>query len=77
MSHIIKLPPFPWWRHQMEFFRVTGPFGGNPAVTGGFPHKDQWRGALLYFIICAWTNGGANNREKMIWDDITLIMTSP
>ena len=28
-----------------------------------FPHKGQWRGALLFALICAWINGWVNNRE--------------
>ena len=27
-----------------------------------FPHKGQWRGALMFFFIFAWTNGWGNNR---------------
>ena len=27
------------------------------------PHKDQWRGALILSLICAWTNSWANNRN--------------
>ena len=27
------------------------------------PHKVQWRGALIFSLICAWTNGWVNNRE--------------
>ena len=27
------------------------------------PHKGQWRGALMFSLICARINGGANNRE--------------
>ena len=27
------------------------------------PHKGQWRGALMFSLICAWTNGSANNRD--------------
>ena len=26
-------------------------------------HKGQWRGALMFSLICAWTNGCANNSE--------------
>ena len=26
------------------------------------PHKYQWRGAWLFSLICAWTNGWINNR---------------
>ena len=27
------------------------------------PHKGQWRGALIFSLICAWTNGWVNNRD--------------
>ena len=27
------------------------------------PHKGQWRGALMFSLICAWTSGWANNRN--------------
>ena len=27
------------------------------------PHKDQWRGALMFSLICAWINGWVNNSE--------------
>ena len=27
------------------------------------PHKGQWRGALMFSLNCAWTNGWANNRD--------------
>ena len=26
-------------------------------------HKGQWRGALIFSLICAWINGWVNNRE--------------
>ena len=28
-----------------------------------YPHKGQWRGALMFSLICAWINGGVNNCE--------------
>ena len=28
-----------------------------------FPHKGQWRGALVFSLICVWINGWINNRE--------------
>ena len=28
-----------------------------------FPHKGQWRGALMFSMICAWINGWVNNCE--------------
>ena len=27
------------------------------------PHKGQWRGALMFSLICIWINGWSNNRE--------------
>ena len=27
------------------------------------PHKGRWRGAFMFFFICAWTNGWVNYRE--------------
>ena len=27
------------------------------------PHKGQWRGALIFSLICAWINGWVNSRE--------------
>ena len=27
------------------------------------PHKSQWRGALMFSLICAWINAWVNNRE--------------
>ena len=28
------------------------------------PHNGQWRGALMFYLICAWTNCWANNRSN-------------
>ena len=27
------------------------------------PHRGQWRGALVFSLICAWTNGWVNSRD--------------
>ena len=27
------------------------------------PHKGQWRGALMFSLVCAWKNGWVNNRD--------------
>ena len=34
-------------------------------------HKGQWRGALMFSLICAWINCWVNNHT--IWDAIALI----
>ena len=50
----------PRWRHQMKKFSALLVLcEGNPPVNGGF----QWRRALVFSLICAWTNGRANNRD--------------
>ena len=36
------------------------------------PHKVQWRGALMLFLICAWMNDWVNNREA---DDLRRYRT--
>ena len=36
---------------------------GIHRSTVNSPHKGQWRGALMFTLICAWTNGWVNNRE--------------
>ena len=37
--------------------------GGIQSPPVNFPHKGQWRGALVFYLICAWINDGVNNRE--------------
>ena len=36
---------------------------GNSPVPVNSPHKGQWRGALMFTLICARINGWVNNRE--------------
>ena len=51
----------PWWRHQMETFSaLLAICAGNSPVP--FPHKGQWRGALIFSLICVRING-FNNGE--------------
>ena len=47
-EHFQRYWPFVWGIHR-------------PPVNS--PHKDQWRGALMFFMICALINCWANNRE--------------
>ena len=37
--------------------------GGVHRSPVNSPNKVQWRGALLFSLICAWTNGWVNNRD--------------
>ena len=53
-----------WWRHQMETFSaLLALCAWNSQITGEFPHKGQWCGALMFSLICACINGWVNNRE--------------
>ena len=53
-----------WWRYQMEAFSaLLARCAGNSPATGEFPHKGQWRGALMLYLICAWINGWVSNHE--------------
>ena len=55
---------FSWWRHQNETFSALPCFCARihrPPVNS--PHKGQWRGALMFSLICAWINGWVNNRK--------------
>ena len=36
---------------------------GNSPVTDEFPHKGQWRGALMFSLICTWINCWVDNHE--------------
>ena len=60
----VNLSATAWWRHQMETFSpLLSPCEGNQSPVKS-THKGQWRGALMFSLICAWTNGIANN-----WND--------
>ena len=56
---------FPWWSHQIwkHFTRYWSFVWGNHRSPVNSPHKGQWRGALMFSLICAWTNGWVNNRD--------------
>ena len=53
-----------WWRHEMESFPRYWPFvRGIHRSAVNSPHKGQWRGAMILFLICALINGCVNTRE--------------
>ena len=72
-----------WWRHQMETLSaLLALCVGNSPVPGDSPHKGQWRGALMFSLICARINGWINNREasdlrrhRAHYDVIVMIFT--
>ena len=53
-----------WWCHQMETFSAYWSFvRGIHRSPVNSPHKGQWRGALVFSLICVFINGWVNNRE--------------
>ena len=55
----------PWWRHQMKTVStLLAICAGNSPVTLEFPTQNQWRGALMFPLICVWINGWVNNGES-------------
>ena len=50
---------------------------GNRRSQVDCPYKGQWRGALMFSFICAWTNGRANNRDggdlRCVHYDVTVM----
>ena len=46
------------WKHFPRHWPFVRGIHRGPAL-----HKGQWRGALVLFLICAWTNGWVNNRD--------------
>ena len=64
VQRMISITPITWWRHQMETFSaLLALCVRNSLVPVNSPHKGQWRGALMFSLICAWINGWVNNRE--------------
>ena len=68
--HVSWRPIRAWWRHQMEkisaalaFVRGIHRSSVNHRSPVNFPHKGQWRGALMFSLICVWTNSWANNGD--------------
>ena len=46
---------------KWKYFPCRWPF---MRVIHWSPHKDQWRGALMFSLICPWMNDWVNNRES-------------
>ena len=52
---------------------------GNSLLTVNSSHKDLWRGALMFSLICAWTNdwvntpGGGDLRRNLPHYDVIVM----
>ena len=45
------------WRHFQRHWPFVWGIQRSPV---NYPHKGQWRGALVFPLICTWTNSWAN-----------------
>ena len=48
------------WKHFPRYWPFVR--GIHRSLVNS-PYKGQWRGALIFSLICAWINGWVNNRE--------------
>ena len=48
------------WKHFPRYWPFVREIHRSPV---NFPHKGQWRGALMSALICVRINGWVNNRE--------------
>ena len=48
------------WKHFPRYWPFLRGIQRSPVNS---PHKGQWRGALMFSLICVWINGWVNNRE--------------
>ena len=48
------------WKHFPRYWPFVRGIHRSPVSS---PHKGQWRGALMFSLICVWINGWVNNRE--------------
>ena len=52
------------WKHFPRYWPFERGIHRSPVNS---PHKGQWRGALVFSLICVWINGCVNNREAGDW----------
>ena len=48
------------WKNFLRYWPFVRGIHRSPVNS---PHKGQWRGALMFSVICAWINDWVNNRE--------------
>ena len=47
------------WKHFPRYWPFVRGIHRSPVNS---PHKGQWRGPLMFCLICTWINGWVNNR---------------
>ena len=48
------------WKLFLRYWQIVRGIHRSPVNS---PHKGQWRGALIFSLICTWLYGWINNRE--------------
>ena len=48
------------WKHFSRYWPFVWGIHRSPVNS---PHKGQWRGALMFSLICSWINGWVNSGE--------------
>ena len=68
------------WKHFPRYWPFVRRIHRSPVNS---PHKGQWRGALIFSLICVWINDWVNNgeagdlRRYRIHYDVTVMSTDP
>ena len=67
------------WKHFSHYWPFVQGIHRSPVNS---PHKGQWHGALMFYLIRAWINGWVNNRKagdlichRAHYDGIVMILT--
>ena len=60
------------WKHFPFYWTFVRGIHRSPDTS---PHKGQWRGALMFSLICAWTNGWGSGdlRRHCAHYDVTVM----
>ena len=61
------------WKHFPRYWLFVRGIHRSPVNS---PHKGQWRGALMFSMLCALTNDWVNSRDVGDLKAIVFIMTS-
>ena len=59
------------WKHIPRSWPFVRGIHRSPV---NYPHKGQWRGALMFSLICVWINGWVNNREAGDFQGMGVLM---
>ena len=61
INHICERDDVIKWKHFPRYWPFVRGIHRSPVNS---PHKGQWRGALMFSLICVWINCWVNNCES-------------